>query len=100
MRSAAAFDCGTINVVHADIRKIRHPQSREPSMRFPALQPVFALAGALIVVPPVQSQGSALVLTHATVIDGSGAPPRSGMTLVLRDGRIAAIYPDGSQPSP
>ncbi len=69
-------------------------------MRFPALQLVFALAGALIVVPPVESQGSALVLTHATVIDGTGAPPRPGMTLVLRDGRIAAIYPDGSQPSP
>ncbi|MBL0940411.1 MAG: amidohydrolase family protein [Gemmatimonadaceae bacterium] len=38
----------------------------------------------------------ALVLQHATLIDGTGAPPRSGMTVVLRDGRIASIAPDGS----
>ena len=41
-----------------------------------------------------------LVLTHATLIDMTGAPPRAGTTLVIRDGRIAAIYPDGAQPPP
>ena len=42
----------------------------------------------------------ALVLSHATVLDMIGAAPKPGMTLVLRAGRIAAIYPDGSQPLP
>lgn len=43
---------------------------------------------------------SALVLTGATVIDGTGAAPRPGMTLVLRDGVIAALHPDGATPVP
>jgi imidazolonepropionase-like amidohydrolase len=43
---------------------------------------------------------SALVLTGATVIDGTGAVPRAGMTLVLRDGIIAAMHPDGAAPVP
>jgi imidazolonepropionase-like amidohydrolase len=41
-----------------------------------------------------------VILTHATLIDMTGAPPRAGMTLVLQDGRIAAIYRDGAQPAP
>ena len=41
-----------------------------------------------------------LLLTHATLIDMTGGPPRANTTLVIRDGRIAAIYPDGSQPVP
>ena len=32
-----------------------------------------------------------VVLTHARVIDGTGAPAREDQTLVLRDGRIAAV---------
>ena len=43
---------------------------------------------------------SALVLTGVTVIDGTGGAPRPGMTLVLRDGIIAAMHPDGSAPIP
>ena len=42
----------------------------------------------------------ALVLTHATVLDMTGGPPRPGMTLVLRDGRISALYRDGTEPPP
>jgi imidazolonepropionase-like amidohydrolase len=42
----------------------------------------------------------ALALTHATIIDGTGAPPRSAMTIVMRGGRIAALFPDGAQPLP
>src|SRR6266704_6493033 len=43
-------------------------------------------------------------LLHVRVIDGTGAPPRSDQTLVLRDGKIAAMgdaakvsAPDGAQ---
>ena len=42
----------------------------------------------------------ALALTHATIIDGTGAAPRAGMTIVMRGGRIAAVYADGAQALP
>ena len=42
----------------------------------------------------------ALALTHATIIDGTGAAPRTGMTILVRDGRIAAVFSDGTQPLP
>lgn len=42
----------------------------------------------------------ALVLRGGIIVDGMGAPPRRGMSLLLRDGRIAALYADGAQPLP
>ena len=42
----------------------------------------------------------ALALTHATIIDGTGGPPHADMTILMRAGRIAALYPDGAQPLP
>jgi imidazolonepropionase-like amidohydrolase len=39
-------------------------------------------------------------LTGVTIVDGTGAPARPGMTLVLRDGRIADIHADGAKPLP
>jgi imidazolonepropionase-like amidohydrolase len=42
----------------------------------------------------------ALVLTHAVLHDMMGGPARPGMTVVLRDGRIASIHPDGAEPLP
>jgi enamidase len=41
-----------------------------------------------------------IALTHARVIDGTGAPPREDQTLVIRDGAIAAIGPTASTPMP
>jgi len=38
-----------------------------------------------------------LLLTHATVIDGTGTPAKAGMTIAIEGQRIAAIFPDGSQ---
>ncbi|HYS69174.1 MAG TPA: hypothetical protein VEM14_02965, partial [Gemmatimonadaceae bacterium] len=32
-----------------------------------------------------------VALTHARVIDGTGAAPREDQTLIIRDGRIAAL---------
>lgn len=37
-----------------------------------------------------------VVLSHVTVIDGTGAPPRQDQTIVIRDGRIAEV---GAAPS-
>ena len=37
-----------------------------------------------------------LVLSNATVIDGTGAPPRAGVSVIIRDGKIAEIA-DGAR---
>src|SRR5437764_810063 len=37
-----------------------------------------------------------VALTHARVIDGTGAPARDDQTLIIRDGRIAALGPSSS----
>ena len=39
-----------------------------------------------------------LYLTHATLIDGTGADAQPNMTILLQGGSIAAIFEDGSQP--
>lgn len=43
------------------------------------------------VAPFVLDDAPVLALTHARVIDGTGAAPREGQTLVLRDGAIEAV---------
>jgi len=52
-----------------------------PSCRPPEPEPAAAQAG--------------LVITGANVIDGTGAPPRPETSIFVRDGRIAAVTPDG-----
>jgi enamidase len=37
-----------------------------------------------------------VAMTHVRVIDGTGAPARENQTLIIRDGRIAAIGPNGT----
>ena len=49
---------------------------------------------------PVLATEPYLLLTHATVIDGTGAPAQANMTIEIRGERIAGIYPDGSVPAP
>jgi len=39
-----------------------------------------------------------LWLTNARVLDGTGAPPREGLSVLVRDGRIAAIGGAGEDP--
>jgi len=41
-----------------------------------------------------------IAMTHAMVIDGTGADPQQDMTLVIRDGRIAALGPSSHVPIP
>ncbi len=41
-----------------------------------------------------------VALTHAKVLDGTGAPARSDQTVIIRDGRIAAIGASASTPVP
>jgi imidazolonepropionase-like amidohydrolase len=41
-----------------------------------------------------------LALTHATLIDGTGAPARPDQTIVLRGDSIAAVLPSATSPPP
>ena len=41
-----------------------------------------------------------VALTSVTVIDGTGSAPRSGQTVVIRDGRIAEVGPSASMTVP
>ena len=43
---------------------------------------------------------SVVALTHVRVIDGTGAAPRDDQTMILRDGKIAAMGDASSVPSP
>lgn len=49
---------------------------------------------------PLPAAGPPLLLIHATIIDGTGAPAQANMTLDIRGERIAGIYPDRSSPVP
>ena len=57
---------------------------------------VLMLAGAARAQPAAET----VALTHATVIDGTSAGPMADSTLLIRSGRIAAVYPAGSRPVP
>jgi len=62
-------------------------------------------ATMLLGLPPsgplrAQSSSDVVALTHATVIDGTGAAPRPDATVIVRDGRITALYPSGNGPVP
>ncbi len=39
-----------------------------------------------------------IAITGVTVIDGTGAPPKSGMTVTIADGRIRSIVRDAAKP--
>lgn len=70
-----------------------------------ALLATGAQAAPAILAPPPQMDAAlkqyvrvdakAVVLRHVRVIDGSGAPAREDQTLVLEDGKITALGPDG-----
>jgi hypothetical protein len=63
------------------------------------LRVLTTLAAVLLVAPLSGQQAvpSVLVLTKATVIDGTGAAPRPLMTVVIEDGLIVDLYPSGSR---
>ena len=50
--------------------------------------------------PYVAVDAPVIALTHARLIDGTGAPPREDQTLVIEGGKIAAIGPSSSATVP
>jgi enamidase len=70
---------------------------------------VATLALALAIPSPATAQnfeefiavrGSSIALTHATVIDGTGAPAKMDQTILIEGDRITAIGPSGSVRTP
>lgn len=66
---------------------------------------IFVLATpAALLAQDSQHEGSAetpeLAITGATLIDGTGAAPRPATTILVRDGRIAAVTPDAETELP
>ena len=70
---------------------------------------IATLALALAIPSPAATQnfdqfiairGSSIALTHATVIDGTGAPAKMDQTILIEGDRITAIGPSGSVRTP
>lgn len=59
------------------------------------------LLAATVLATPALAADPELAITNVTVIDGTGRPAKSGMTVIVRDGRIASIgkgaAPSGAQ---
>ncbi len=73
-----------------------------PAFAFATLQ---AGAQAPIPVTPalrqyVSVEAPVIALTNVLLIDGTGSAPRAGQTIIVRDGRIAAVGPTASTPVP
>jgi len=61
---------------------------------------LFLPALLLAVAAQAQQAPETVALTHVTVIDGTGAAPLPDATVLIRAGRIAAVYPTASRPAP
>lgn len=49
---------------------------------------------------PVLPDVGPIALADVTVIDGTGAPPQPHVTVLIEEGRIAALFPAGDRPLP
>ena len=59
-------------------------------------------SSVLLFVATLTSAEPALVIEHVSLIDGTGAPPRAGVSIVIEDGRFSAVGlhvvpPDGAE---
>ena len=61
-------------------------------------QVVRGIALTAVVALPFEASADDIDLVNATLVDGTGAPPRAGVTVSIRDGKIAAI--GATAPSP
>lgn len=46
------------------------------------------------------ANASPLAIRNVTVVDGTGAPPKPGQTVLVNDGKIADVFASGSRPLP
>lgn len=62
----------------------------------PSICAVLALCGTGCGESPVGSPAADMALTGVVLIDGTGAPPRDGQTVIIRGGVITQVAPDDS----
>ncbi len=67
-------------------------------MRSPGILMAVVLAAALLFA--VSAAAQVIALTHASVIDGSGAAPQNEITIVMANGRISDIGPSSKIKAP
>ncbi|GAA2640868.1 amidohydrolase family protein [Dactylosporangium fulvum] len=83
---------------------LRHPISRRGALA----AGIGAAVGAVslgpstpaVATPRPTDDGDLIALTHVTVIDATGAPPRPDMTVLVRGGRIATLGRSSEVPVP
>jgi imidazolonepropionase-like amidohydrolase len=66
------------------------------SRMIPRLLFAAAVAASVSAVAGVQAPPPSLLIAGVTLVDGSGAPPRAGVDILVRDGRIVSVAPAGS----
>lgn len=64
-----------------------------------------SLAAVILLLLPAglwgqRAQDTVAALTHVTVLDGTGEAAQPDMTVLIRGGRIEALFPSGSRPLP
>ena len=69
------------------------------------MPPLLAVLAQLALTEPLDKAAVAytqpvIAFVHAEVVDGTGDAPKRDMTLVVRDGRIAALGPSATTPPP
>ena len=75
--------------------------ARGDSLRFTAItEPCTGRRGVFAGGPFVKATQTTRVLNGLTLIDGATATSRSNMSLMIRDGRIADVYPTGERQAP
>ena len=67
-------------------------------MREPRILIVLVLAAALLFA--VSAAAQVIVLTRATVVDGTGAGPQKDFTIIIENGRIRDMGPSSKTPVP
>ena len=55
---------------------------------------VMTAASERLIIAQVRPAAPSLLIRNVTVIDGTGAPPRAGANVLIRDGRIATVGAD------
>jgi imidazolonepropionase-like amidohydrolase len=55
---------------------------------------------ASLALPALGQSSQTIVLTHAVLIDGTGAQPRRNQSIVVRGDRIVDVFPDGARKFP
>lgn len=64
----------------------------------PPFRTLFTLLAAALL--PVAASAETIALINARLIDGTGTLPQDKRTIIVEDGRIAAIFDSGSRPLP